>query len=340
MLNRRFILEQRPIGVPTSDAVVWREEEVRPLQDGEILIKNLLISLDPAIRGWMDDAPSYLPPIALGEPVRATTIGRVLESKNPEFSVGDLIIGLNGWEEYSISTGYIGPNKMGVIEDTFGLPFEYFLSVLGPTGLTAYFGVEDVLKPTEGQTLLVSAAAGAVGSLVGQIGKIHGAKAVGLAGSEEKCRRLLTDYGFEQAINYRSEVDLSIAIKQACPDGVDLYFDNVGGDILDAALTCMNDFGTIAMCGMISQYNDKAPTPGPYNMWQIIVKSLRLQGFLVRDYAPRFPEALQALSQWLNDGLIKHQDHVVDGIENTLDAFTMLFDGRNQGKLTVRVAED
>lgn len=340
MINRRFILKRRPAGVPTANDVQWTEEPVRDLAEGEILIKNQLISLDPAIRGWMDDAPSYLPPIQLGEPVRATTIGRVVSSKNPEFSEGELVLGLNGWEEYSVSTGYVGPNKMGVIEDTYGLPLEYFLSVLGPTGLTAYFGVEDVLKPKAGETLVVSAAAGAVGSIVGQIAKIKGAHTVGLAGSQEKCDRLTSLYGFDSAVNYKNESDLVPAIKTACPNGVDLYFDNVGGPILDSMLLCMNDFGRIALCGMISQYNAKQPTPGPYNLWQVIVKSLHLQGFLVRDYAERFPEAFEHLSHWVSDGLIQHQDQVIDGIENTLDAFHMLFDGSNQGKLVVRIADD
>lgn len=340
MKNRRFILERRPQGKPTPDDVVWHEEEVPTLQEGQLLIRNLLVSLDPAIRGWMDDAPSYLPPIPLGAPVMATSVGRVVESRNPEFAAGDLVLGLNGWEDYSISTGYVGPNKMGVIEDTFGLPLEYFLSVLGPTGLTAYFGVDDVLQPQQGESLVVSAAAGAVGSLVGQIARLRGATVIGLAGSDLKCEQLISDFGFHQSINYRNTPDLAAEVKAICPDGVEMYFDNVGGPVLDSMLLSMKDFGRIAMCGMISQYNEKEPVPGPYNLWQVVVKSLRLQGFLVRDYADRFPEAFQHLAQWLNDGLIHHKDHVVEGLENTLDAFQMLFDGSNRGKLVVRIADD
>ncbi|MCG8670473.1 MAG: NADP-dependent oxidoreductase [Pseudomonadales bacterium] len=339
MLNRRFLLSQRPQGLPTEEHVTYTEEPVKALKDGEILIKNDFISLDPAIRGWMDDVPSYLPPIALGDPVRATTIGKVVDSKNSEFKAGDLVLGLNGWEDYSVSTGFVGPNKMGVIEDTFGLPLEYFLSVLGPTGLTAYFGVEDILRPKKDQALVVSAAAGAVGSIVGQIAKIKGAKTIGLAGSEEKCQRLTSRFGFDSAINYHTN-NLDAAIKEATPNGVDLYFDNVGGDILDTLLLNMNDFGRIAMCGMISQYNATEPVPGPYNMWQVVVKSLTLQGFLIRDYADRFGEAFESLAHWLNDGLIKHEDHVVVGLEKTLDSFALLFNGGNQGKLTIKVRQD
>ena len=287
----------------------------------------------------MDEVKSYLPPIVVGEAMRGTTIGKVVESKNPEFGQGDLVMGLNGWEDYSISTGYVGPNKMGVIEDTYGLPWEYFLSVLGPTGLTAYFGLLDVAKPKAGETILVSAAAGAVGSIVGQIGKLKGCHVVGIAGSAEKCDWLKQTLGFDAAINYKNTTDLANAIHQACPKGVDIYFENVGGEFLDAALVNMNNFGRIAMCGLIANYNSTDPVPGPYNLWQIIVKSLTVKGFLIRDFVDKFPPAFGDISVWVNDGFIQHRDHVVDGLENAYDAFLMLFDGSNQGKLTVKISD-
>jgi NADPH-dependent curcumin reductase CurA len=335
-MNRQYILARRPVGLPTTEDVVMQEVAVPEPGPGEIVIRNLYMSLDPAIRGWMSDEPNYIEPIPVGSPVWATTIGRVAQSNSPDFAEGDVVLGMNAWEDFSLMPAAAATK----LEDTFGLPLTNFLGVLGPTGMTAYFGLLDVGKPEAGETLLVSGAAGAVGSVVGQIGKILGCRVVGTAGSDEKCQWLLDDCGFDEVFNYHTCGDLTEAVRQHCPDGVDIYWDNVGGEMLDAVLLNLAERARIVFCGWIATYNDPEKRPGPKNLWQLLAKSARMEGFVVKSYIERFPEGIGAMGQWLAEGRISHKEHVVDGLENALDAFHMLFDGRNTGKLIVRIAEE
>lgn len=336
--NRRLLLRRRPKGLPRhEDFDLVREPLGEPAAD-ELIVRNHYASLDPAIRGWLDDAPSYMPPIALGEAVRATTIGRVHASANPDFTVGDWVLGLNALEDYSLVrpggfTATIDPSLVGSVT--------HYLSVLGAVGLTAYFGLLDAGKPKPGETVLVSGAAGAVGSLVGQIAKIHGCRAVGIAGGLEKCEKLKSRYGYDAAIDYRGKdkAALTRAIAEACPQGVDIYFDNVGGDILDAALANLASHARVVLCGMIAQYNADAPLPGPSNLWNVIVTQSQLIGFLIRDYAPRFGEGGAQMAQWISAGQLLFDEHIEQGLENAVDAFLMLFSGANTGKLILKIAD-
>ncbi|MEE4659402.1 MAG: NADP-dependent oxidoreductase [Halieaceae bacterium] len=334
-VNRQFILKSRPLGLPTPEEVPMIESPVPVAGDGEIVIRNLFLSLDPAIRGWMSDEPNYMDPIPVGAKIWSGGIGRVVQSNSPDFAVGDIAMGMNGWEDYTLCAAGEA-NKV----DPMGMPLTLFMSVLGATGLTAYFGLLEVGKPQPGETLLVSGAAGAVGSIAGQIGKIKGCRVVGIAGSEAKCQWLLDDCGFDAVINYRATDDLAAAIREKCPDGVDIYWDNVGGDMLDAALLNLAERARIVICGWISTYNDETKRPGPKNLWQLLVKSARMEGFVVSNYLDRFPEGVMALAEWLQAGKLQYKEHVVDGLENTLDAFHMLFDGRNTGKLIIKVADE
>lgn len=305
------------------------------LKDGQILLRNLYLSLDPAIRGWMDEGEeSYQPPIPLDHVMRAVTVAEVVESQNAAYAPGDFIMGLNGWEDYSISTGTGFVNKIPADNK---LPLSIYLSVLGTTGLTAYFGLLDVGKPKSGETVLISAAAGAVGSVVGQIARINGCRTVGIAGGAEKCRQLVELFGFDEAIDYKSTADLEREINLKCPKGIDVYFDNVGGAMLEAALNCLKDGARIVMCGAISTYNATEPVPGPSNLWQLLVHNARLEGFIVSKYASRFPEGVSQLAQWLLDGSLQHREHVVPGLKNAPDAFLKLFNGENTGKLIIQM---
>jgi hypothetical protein len=335
-VNRQFYLHQRPEGRPTSDDVRRRDVAVPSPGQGQVLIKNLYFSIDPAIRGWMRDEPNYLPPIELGAPIRSTTVGRVVESRHPDFAEGDEVWGMNAWEDYSVAEG----GTLVKIPADNQYPLQYYLDIFGAVGMTPYFGLLEAGQIKSGQTVLMSAAAGAVGSLGGQIAKIKGCKVVGLAGSDEKCRWITEDLGFDKAINYKTCGSLVDAIAEACPEGVDVYFDNVGGEILDAALLNLRDHARIVFCGAISGYNAKEPVPGPYNWWQILAKSAVVQGYLVSNYFDRFPEGVKQMAQWLEEGRIHFREEIVDGFENTLEAFQKLFDGTNEGKMIVRVEDD
>ncbi|MBV2132506.1 NADP-dependent oxidoreductase [Pseudomonas sp. MAP12] len=332
--NRSWILQKRPEGLVTLADIELREEPLRPLQAGEVLIRNHYLSIDPAIRDWMSERPSYLPSIPLGEVVRSTSLGEVIDSRHPAFKAGDLAVGVNGWEDYSIARG----EQLMPVQPMPGEAEQYFLSIYGAVGLTAYFGFLEKGRPQPGETVLVSAAGGAVGSLVGQIARLKGCRAVGLAGSEEKCRWIVDELGFDAAINYRTSANLEEAIREACPEGVDVYFDNVGGEVLDATLMNLNKNARIVFCGAISGYNSQQPVPGPYNFWQILARTVTLEGFLVSDYFERFPEAIAQVRQWLAEGKITFREQVVDGLEHCLDTFNLLFEGANTGKLIVRLA--
>ena len=333
--NRKLILKKRPEGTPKETDFNLISEAVPKISDGEILVRNHYISLDPAQRGWMSDAPSYMPPIPLGESVRATTVGKVLESKNSNFAAGQWVLGLNGVEEYSrvAEGGFTAPIDASIVPSPTN-----FLSILGAVGLTAYFGLLDAGEPKEGETVLVSGAAGAVGSAVGQIAKIKGCRAVGIAGGSVKCKRLVEEYGFDAAIDYRgkSVEELDTAIKEAAPNGVDIIFENVGGDILDAGILNLNEHARVVLCGLISEYN--SDPVGTKNLWQLIVKQAVIKGFLIRDYAPRFAEGGAVMAGWIAEGKLNHREHIEVGIENAFDAFMLLFSGGNQGKLILDVS--
>ena len=334
--NRRFTLIRRPDGLPVEADFALVEEDTPPLNDGDFLLRNHYASLDPAIRGWMDDAPSYLPPIRLGDPVRATTIGIVAESRNPDFAVGSWASGLNGIEEYSLCAagGFTSPVDPDAVPSVTN-----YLSAVGATGLTAYFALLALGKPQAGETVLVSGAAGAVGSLVGQIAKMRGCRTVGIAGGPAKCARLTRDYGYDAAIDYRGKSldQLAAAIRQVAPDGVDIHFENVGGEILDAALLSIRAGGRVVLCGLISQYNSE---PKPIlNLWRLIVQGARVEGFILTQFIPRFGEAIPELAAWVRAGKLRVDEHIDSGIENMLPAFMRLFEGTNEGKMILKLVD-
>jgi len=332
--TKEWALKRRPEGLfsPEHD-VEWRTSSITEIGPDSVVIRNAYISLDPAQRDWMSDTKSYLPPIPLGSPVWCSSVGEVVASTSAKYAVGDLVWGMGGWAEYSVAPDYyVFPVDAGL-----GLPLQNFLSVVGAVGMTAYFGLLRIGQPKSGETVLVSAAAGAVGSVVGQIAKIKGCRVVGIAGTGAKCRWLTEELGFDAAINYRSCGDLENAIREACPDGVDVYFENVGGEILDAALMNINKYARIPFCGRISVYNEQGKVPGPYNMWQILAQTARLEGFLVSDFFPEFAECVPEMAEWVKQGKIKFNEDIVEGLENTPAAFLKLFDGSNNGKLMVKV---
>lgn len=334
--NRRFLLVRRPQGEPVREDFQLVTEAIPAPSLGGIVVRNHYASLDPAQRGWMDDAESYMPPIALGEPVRATTIGVVHASENPDFAVGQWVMGLNGLEDYSTSAP--GAFTMPIDIEAVPSPSNY-LSALGAVGLTAYFGLNDVAKPQPGETLLVSGAAGAVGSAVGQIGKIMGCRVIGIAGGAEKCRRLLDDYGFDAAIDYKGKDHeaLVAAITEAAPDGVNVVFENVGGPVLEAEVFTLAHGARIVLCGLISEYNATEKV-GLRNLWQILARRATIHGFLIADYAHRFAEGGAQMAQWLSEGKLRADEDVQEGLENAYDAFMRLFSGANTGKLVLKIA--
>ncbi len=338
--NRRFVLLRRPDGTPVPDDFALTNEPLPDLADGQFLIRNRYASLDPAIRGWMDDAPSYMPPIPLGSPVRASTVGQIAVSKSADFPVGAWVAGLNAIEEYSVGAA----GGFTQVIDTSIVPSPTnFLSVLGAVGMTAYFGFLHACEPRPGDVVLVSGAAGAVGSLVGQIAKLNGAaKVIGIAGGPEKCARLIQRYGFDAAIDYRGKdvAALSAAIAAEAPGGVDVIFENVGGAVLDAGLNNLAMQARIGLCGLISEYNNPAEKTGARNIWQLIVKRATMRGLLVADYVPDFPAGIAAMAGWLQAGKLVFDEHVDHGIENALPAFLRLFSGTNDGKMILSLGAD
>ncbi len=331
-MNRQWRLAARPVGLIKESDFNWVEEPVPDLKEGQILVHNLYLSLDPTNRGWVNETASYLPPVGIGEVMRGITLGVVEESRHPNFKEGDYVQGLLGWQEYAVSDG----NGLTVLPQIPGVSLTAYLGLFGHIGLTAYFGLLEIGKPQAGETLVVSAAAGAVGSLVGQIGKIKGCRVVGIAGSDEKCRWISGELGFDAAINYKSE-DLLESLKEHCPNGIDIDFENVGGKILDAILSLINLRARIVLCGLISQYNATEPVPGPYNFVNILIKRARVEGFIVLDYMNRAQEAMLELGQWLMQGKIKYRIDEVEGLEQAPRALNRLFDGSNIGKLVLKI---
>lgn len=335
--NHQWLLKKRPVGMVSRADFELRESTmpVPALDNGEILVKVLYISFDPAMRGWMDDAPSYLPPVAIGEVMRAPTVAQVIQSKNPKYPVGSLVQGLFGWQEYAIGspTALMPPTP---VPD--GTPPTMPLSIFGGTSLTAYFGLLDVGKPQPGETVVVSGAAGATGSVVGQIAKIKGCCVVGIAGGKDKCDWLRNECGFDEVIDYKHE-NVEQRLAQLCPQGINVFYDNVGGDILQAAIEHIADFGRIVLCGSISGYNDVTPQPGPNNMFHLITRRVRMQGFIMIDYLDRIQEAVADLATWVFDGRIHYREDIREGFDNIPDTFFRLFKGQNHGKQLLRLAE-
>ncbi len=338
--NRQWRLASHPIGLIKDSDYKWHEESIPELKDGEVLVRNIYLSLDPANRGWINPAtaPHYVKPVSIGEVMRGICIGVIEESTNSQFENGEIVTGLLGWQDYFICDGK-GLTSLSLFPRPEKAPLSIYLNVFGMIGLTAYFGLLDIGKPKEGETLVVSAAAGAVGSLVGQIGKLKGCRAIGIAGTEEKCSWITKELGFDAAINYKTE-SVRDRLKELCPNGIDIYFDNVGGDVLDTALGELNLHARVVICGMISTYNSMKPVSGPHNFVRILTKRALVQGFIVTDYFDRMTEALIDLMSWYSSGKLKYREHIVDGLENAPIAINKLFDGSNKGKLIIKISEE
>ncbi|HUI61266.1 MAG TPA: NADP-dependent oxidoreductase [Steroidobacteraceae bacterium] len=335
-MNRRFLLVRRPRGEPVPEDFRLAATPVPEPAAGMFIMRNHFASLDPAQRGWMDETPSYMPPIPLGQPVRATTVGRVHRSANPDFAPGDWVLGLNALEDYSL----VAPGGFTTRVDVSKLPSpSYLLSAMGAVGLTGYFGLLEVGRPQPGETVLVTGAAGAVGSVVGQIARIKGCRTIGIAGGPAKCQRLLQDYHFDVAIDYRGKTarQLSAEIAAAARDGVDIIFENVGGDILDAGLMNLAPRARVILCGLISEYNSAA-RHGARNIWQLIVKRATMHGFLIMDYVPRFAAGGAQIAAWIGEGRLRIDEHIERGLENAYPAFMKLFSGGNNGKMVLQIA--
>jgi NADPH-dependent curcumin reductase len=332
--NRRLVLAQRPSGMVDTETVRLVEEAVPDPGPAGALVRVRYLSIDPTIRTWMNDARGYLPPIGIGEVVRGGGIGEVVATSSERYRVGDLVFGMTGWQDYTVADEAAA--ALQVIPA--GTDPLVALSVFGITGMTAYFGLLEVGRVAEGDTVVVSGAAGATGSVVGQLARIKGAgRVVGIAGTDEKCRWLVDDLGFDAAVNYRTD-DVTAGLRQHCPGGIDLYFDNVGGEILDICLGQLAMKGRVVLCGAISTYNDAGPPTGPANYRNLIVIRGRMEGFLILDYLVHFPEAQLAMVGWVSDGLIKHSEHVVEGLEHAPEALNLLFTGGNTGKVIVHVS--
>ncbi len=330
--NRRLVLAERPTGMVEERTVRLEEADLPAIGDGEALAKVRYLSIDPTIRTWMDDAPGYLPPIGIGEVVRAGGVAEVLSSNSDRYAPGDLLFGLTGWQEYVIADG--GERTMQKLPS--GVSATAALGVLGLNGTTAYFGLLDVGALKEGDVVVVSGAAGATGSAAGQIAKLKGAaKVVGIAGGPEKCAWIVDELGFDAAIDYKHD-DVAARLRELCPQGIDLYFDNVGGEILNACLANLAMRGRIVLCGAISSYNDTERS-GPSNYGALIIRRGRMEGFIVLDYFDRLAGAQAELAGWLGEGKIKSAEHIVEGLEHAPEALNLLFTGGNTGKVLVRV---
>ena len=331
MINQQFRLASRPTGLPTRDTWQLTEEPVSDPGGNEVAVEVLYVSLDPAMRGWLNEGESYVPPVGIGDVMRAFGVGRVIASRDPSLEEGDHVTGAFGMQRYAVVPA-AGAQKI----DTDLAPLTSYLNALGGPGMTAYFGLLEIGRPQAGHTVAVSAAAGAVGSLAGQIAKIKGCRTVGIAGGAEKCRLVTEDFGFDAAIDYRTG-EVGRQLRAACPDGIDVYFDNVGGDVLEAALSNLARGARVVLCGAISQYNEGAMR-GPRNYMALVIKRARMEGFIVFDYADRYAEAARDIAGWIKEGKLHSREHVVDGLEAFPEALLMLYDGRNMGKLILRLA--
>ena len=331
-MNKAIILKSRPKGIPQLSDFKSIDEKMPEVMQGEVLLKTLFVSVDPYLRGRMSDAESYVPPFELNKPVSSGIVAEVVESKNENFKKGDFVSNLLEWKEYQTSTG-VGLQKL----DPSIQPLSVYLGIVGMTGMTAYMGLTKIGKPKAGETIVVSGGAGAVGSVVGQIGKILGCRVIGIAGSDDKVEMLKSKFGFDEAINYNTTKDISKAIADASPKGVDVYFDNVGGPISDAVHTNLNQFARVIVCGAISLYNATELPLGPRVEGLLIKKSVLMQGFIVSDFSDKFAEGAQQLGQWLKEGKLTYEETVIEEFDNIPQAFIDLFTGKNTGKMIVKV---
>jgi hypothetical protein len=326
-INRQWLVARRPRGLVSAEDFRWAEAPVPEPAEGEILVRNLYLSCDPTQRGWMA-ADTYLPKVEVGEVMRSFAAGKVVASRDPAFAPGELVYGLFGWQDYAIA-------RRGTLSEPARIPpgtaIETGMSALGLTGITAYFGLLEIGRPKPGETVVVSGAAGATGSIVGQIAKIKGCRVVGIAGGPEKCRHLTDELGFDGAIDYKRE-RVPKRLIELCPRGIDVFFDNVGGEILDAALARLALRARVVLCGGISGYNEETPPPGPRNLMNLVIQRARMEGFIVIDYLPRFGEGVASLTKWVEEGRIVHQEDVQRGLENAPRTFLRLFRGQNRGK--------
>jgi hypothetical protein len=333
MINKQLKLAKRPFGMPEPDTWNMENQEVGTVADGQFLVKQHYISLDPAMRGWMNDAKSYIPPVQIGEVMRAGSVGEIIESKHPDFKVGEFVSGWGGVQQYAITDG-----KGWYKVDPKLAPLPTYIGTLGMPGMTAYFGILEVGQIKEGEVVLVSGAAGAVGSVVGQIAKIKGCTVIGIAGGAEKCNYIVDQLGFDGAIDYKNE-NVKAKLRELCPKGIDVYFDNVGGEILDIALTRIRRHARIVICGAISQYNNKEAVKGPSNYLSLLVNRGRMEGMVVMDYTKDFGKAAMEMGMWMAQGKLKSREDVYEGIENFYDTFTRLFTGQKMGKLVLKVMD-
>lgn len=333
--NRQFRLKSRPVEKVTPDNFDFVEQAIPDLKDGEVLVQVVYLSLDPTNRIWMSDMEQYMPPVAIGEVMRGLGIGRVVKSLNAKFTEGDHVSGLLGWQDYCLvpAADVAGLVKLPQIP---GLPLTVFGGAAGMTGLTAYHGLFEIGKPKAGETMVVSAAAGAVGTIVGQIGKLVGLRVIGIAGGAEKCNWLVKELGFDAAIDYKAP-DWQKALTDATPNGVDINFENVGGEIMEAVYRRMNLSSRFILCGLISGYNEKDDSKSRLSLSRALMKRITVQGFIVTDYHDKSEAAVKQLATWLSEGKIKHRETIVDGLENAPNALNMLFDGSNTGKLLIKV---
>ncbi len=332
-MNRQILLVKRPIGIPDESCFKLVTSAMIQPMNGQVLLRTRFLSVDPYMRGRMNDRKSYVPAFQLNEVLNGGVVGEVIESKSNNFVKGDFVVGNLGWQDYSIA----GEKEMRKINLEIA-PVSTALGLLGMPGLTAYFGLLDIGKPKQDETVVVSGAAGAVGTIVGQIARIHGCRVVGIAGSDKKIRYLIDELGFDAAINYRTVPNLRKALKEACPYGVDIYFDNVGGDISDAVISLINNNARIPLCGQISLYNETKIPTGPRIQPQLLTHSALMKGFLVHNYSDRFEEGIRQLAGWMKEKKLKYVETIVEGLENAPKAFIGLFAGENLGKQIVKVS--
>jgi NADPH:quinone reductase len=330
MKTKVLVLKKRPDGLPKADDFEMKEESISSLEEGQLLLKAIYVSVDPYLRGKMSG--TKIPRFEIGAPISSKIIAEVIESRHVNFIKGEFVSHYLDWKQYNVSDG-TGLTKV----DELAAPLSTYLGVLGITGLSAYFALVDIGKPKPGETLVVSGAAGAVGSIAGQIGKLMGCRVVGIVGTVDKARLIKSKFGFDEAINYKTTPDLRSAIAKSCSAGVDIYFDNVGGAISDSVIANMNTYGRVPVCGTIASYNDITEQLSPSLLPQVVYKFLTIQGFLIADFATRFPEALAQLATWLKSGKLNYSETIIEGFEHLPDAFIGLFEGRNEGKMIVKI---